>query len=264
MPEAAYEALEKYGRDLVGRRPGRQARPGDRPRRRDPAGDPDPVPQDRRTTRSSSATRGSARPPSWRAWPSASCAATCRRGCATRRSSRWTWARWWPGPSTGASSRSGSRRCWPRSRRAAGPDPAVRRRAAHRGRGRRGRGFDGRRQHAQADAGPRRAAHDRRDHTGRVPQAGRERRRPGAPVPAGPGRRADRGRHGLDPARTARAVRGLPRRHGSRTARWSPRPTSATATSPTGSCRTRRSTWSTRPAPGCVPRSTRCRPSWTS
>ena len=39
---------------------------------------------------------------------------------------------------------------------------------------------------------------------------------------------------------------------------------SAIATSPTGSCRTRRSTWSTRRARGCGPRSTRCRPSWTS
>ena len=36
-----------------------------------------------------------------------------------------------------------------------GPDPAVHRRAAQRGRGRRRRGGDGRRQHAQADAGPR-------------------------------------------------------------------------------------------------------------
>ena len=36
-----------------------------------------------------------------------------------------------------------------------------------------------------------------------------------------------------------------------------------TATSPTGSCRTRRSTWSTRRRRGCGWRSTRCRPSWT-
>ncbi len=37
----------------------------------------------------------------------------------------------------------------------AGPHPAVRRRAAHRGRRGRGRGRHGRGQHAQADAGPR-------------------------------------------------------------------------------------------------------------
>ena len=41
-------------------------------------------------------------------------------------------------------------------------DP-VHRRASHRCRGGRGRGFDGRLEHAQADACPRRAAHDRRD-----------------------------------------------------------------------------------------------------
>jgi hypothetical protein len=46
-----------------------------------------------------------------------------------------------------------------------------------------------------------------------------------------------------------------------RTGRWCPRSCSATGTSPTGSCRTRRSTWSTRRAPCCAPRSTRCRPS---
>jgi curved DNA-binding protein CbpA len=37
----------------------------------------------------------------------------------------------------------------------------------------------------------------------------------------------------------------------------------STATSPTGSCPTRRSTWWTRPPRGCAWRSTRCRPSWT-
>ncbi len=46
------------------------------------------------------------------------------------------------------------------------PHPAVRGRAAHGHRGRGGRGRDGRGQHAQADAGPRRAAHDRRDDPG--------------------------------------------------------------------------------------------------
>ena len=35
---------------------------------------------------------------------------------------------------------------------------------------------------------------------------------------------------------------------------------SRTATSPTASCPTRRSTWSTRPPRGCASRSTRCRP----
>ena len=43
-PEATYEALERYGRDLTKLAAGRQARPGDRPGRGDPAGDADPVP----------------------------------------------------------------------------------------------------------------------------------------------------------------------------------------------------------------------------
>ena len=61
----------------------------------------------------------------------------------------------------------------------------------------------------------------------------------------------------------ARALRGVPR-GGSRTRPWSQRRPSATATSPIDSCPTRRSTSSTRRAPCCAPRSTRCRPSSTS
>ena len=51
-------------------------------------------------------------------------------------------------------------------------------------------GADGRLQHAQADAGTRRAAHDRRHHPRRVPQVRREGRRAGAALPAGAGRAA--------------------------------------------------------------------------
>ena len=46
MPEVTYEALEKYGRDLVDDAADRQARPGHRPGQRDPPRHPDPVPQD--------------------------------------------------------------------------------------------------------------------------------------------------------------------------------------------------------------------------
>ena len=45
-PEGAYEALEKYGVDLVAQARARQARPGHRPRRRDPPRHPHPVAQD--------------------------------------------------------------------------------------------------------------------------------------------------------------------------------------------------------------------------
>ena len=63
------------------------------------------------------------------------------------------------------------------------------------------------------------------------------------------GRRAERRGHDLDPARPARALRGAPRRAhpGRRAGRR--RHARRTATSPTASCPTRRSTWSTRPAP---------------
>ncbi len=105
-----------------------------------------------------------------------------------------------------------------------------------------GRGRDGRGQHAQARPVPRRAAHHRRHHARRVPQGHREGRRAGAPLPADPGPRAVGDRHDRDPARPARPLRGAPsgpvhRRgpgRGGRAVR--------AATSPTGSCRTRRST----------------------
>ena len=84
----------------------------------------------------------------------------------------------------------------------------VHRRAAHRGRRRRGRGRDGRGQHAQADARPRRAAHGRRDHAGRVPRADREGPGARAPLPAGAGRRALRRGHDRDPARAQGPLRG--------------------------------------------------------
>ena len=93
-----------------------------------------------------------------------------------------------------------------------GPDHHLHRRAAHRRRCGRRRGLrHGRGQHAQADAGPRRAADDRRDHPRRVPRADREGPRPRAPLPAGLRRRAVRRGHRRDPARPAGEVRGAPR-----------------------------------------------------
>ncbi len=75
---------------------------------------------------------------------------------------------------------------------------------------RRGRGR--RRQPAQADARPRRAAGGRRDHAGRVPQAHREGRRARAPLPARARRRAVRRGRDRHPARAQGALRGPPRR----------------------------------------------------
>ena len=74
------------------------------------------------------------------------------------------------------------------------------------------RGGDGRLQPAEAGPGARRPALHRRDHAGRVPQARREGRRPGAALPAGHRRRAVRGVDHRDPARPQGALRGAPRR----------------------------------------------------
>ncbi len=79
------------------------------------------------------------------------------------------------------------------------------------GAGATGEGCDRRRQHAQADARPRRAAHGRRDHARRVPRAHREGRGPGTAVPAGARRRAVRRGHGRHPARAQGALRSAPR-----------------------------------------------------
>ena len=92
----------------------------------------------------------------------------------------------------------------------------------------------------------------------RVPEVHREGRRARAPLPAGLRRGADRRGHDRDPARAPGALRGAPRRphHGRRARRG--REALRTATSPTASCRTRRSTSSTRPRRACASRSTRC------
>ena len=76
----------------------------------------------------------------------------------------------------------------------------------------RGRGRDGRLQHAQAPAGPGRAPRHRRHHPGRIPQARREGRCPGAALPARLRGRAGGGGHHLHPARAEGALRGAPRR----------------------------------------------------
>ena len=169
-----------------------------------------------------------------------------------------TSARWWPGPSTGASSRSASKAVLNEIKASEGRSHHLHRRDAHHRRRRRGRGLDGRLQHAQADAGPRRAAHDRRHDARRVPQVRREgpgararfqpvlvepprwRRRSASSGAQGALRGAPRrAHHGRGPHRRSRAVRPIRHRH--------------------GTSRTRRSTSSTRRPRSCASRSTRCR-----
>ena len=164
------------------------------------------------------------------------------------RSSPSTWARWSPARSTAASSRSGSRPCSHEVKAGEGRillfiDELHTMVGAGAAEGAMDAG-----QHAQADAGPRRAALHRRDHARRVSALHREGRRARAPLPAGawstsrPWRTRSRSCAGCASASRSTTA------SASRTRRWSPRPRCRTATSPTGSCPTRRSTWWTRPA----------------
>ena len=121
-------------------------------------------------------------------------------------------------------------------------DHPVHRRAAHAGRRRRGRRRHRRLQHAQARARPGRAAVRRRVHAQRVPQVHREGRRARAALPDRGGRAAHGAGDGRDPQGPAQEVRGpSPDQHSRRHAHGRGGAV-ASATSPTGSCPTRRST----------------------
>ena len=77
------EALEKFGRDLTADARARQARPGHRPRRGDPPGDPGALAADEEQPGADRRARASARPRSSRASRSGSSTATCPSRCAT-------------------------------------------------------------------------------------------------------------------------------------------------------------------------------------
>ena len=97
-------------------------------------------------------------------------------------------------------------------------------------------------QHAQARARARRAAVRRRVHAQRVPEVHREGRRARAPVPDRGGGAAHGRGDGRDPQGAPEEVRGPPPDQHSRRRRSRRRRSCPSATSPTGSCRTRRST----------------------
>ena len=191
--------------------PARQARPGHRPRRGDPPDDPGPVASDeeqpgpdrgarrgqdgdRRGTRA--AHRGRRRP----RVAQEQARGRARSGLDDRRLEVPRRVR---GPAEGGPER---------DRRLRGRDHHVHRRAPHDRRRRRRRGRHGRRQHAQADVGARRAAGDRRHHARRVPPAHREGPGARASVPARAGRGAERRGHHRDPAGPEGEVRGPSRR----------------------------------------------------
>ena len=85
----------------------------------------------------------------------------------------------------------------------------------------------------------------------------------GAALPAGLCRRADGRGHDLDPARLEGKIRGASQGEGHRRRRWWQRRPCRTATSPTASCPTRRSIWSTRRRRACACRSIPSRKSST-
>ena len=138
-------------------------------------------------------------------------------------------------------------------------DHPLHRRIAHGRRRRQGRRRDGRRQLAEADARPRRTALHRRDDARRISQAHRKGCRARTPVPAGAGRSADRRRHDLDTARPEGALRSASRRADQGFGAGRRGDAVATVTSPIVFCRTRRSTWSTKRPRSCAPKSIRCR-----
>ena len=110
------------------------------------------------------------------------------------------------------------------------------------GRRRESRRRDGRRQSAEAGARARRAALHRRDHARRISQIYREGRGAGAALPAGVRRRADACPTRSRSCAASRRSTSFTTASASPTRRSSPRRRSATATSPTASCPTRRST----------------------
>ena len=103
-PESTYDALKKYGDDLVERARSTIPLLAGTTKSATSSGSSPGKPK---TTPSSSASRASARPPSPRGWPSGSSAATCPTASRTRPSSPWTWAPLWPARNTAASSRRG-------------------------------------------------------------------------------------------------------------------------------------------------------------
>ena len=211
-PEGSYQALAKFGRDLTEAAEAGQARPGDRPRRGDPARDPDPLAPDeeqpgadRRARRRQDGDRRGARAADRRRRRARGAEGPPRLGARHRLAARRLEV---PRRVRGAAEGGPDR---DHARATGGVDP-LHRRAAHDRRRRRRRGRRRRGEPAQADARPRRAALHRRDDARRVPQAHREGRRARAALRARARRRAVGRGHDRDPARAQGALRGPPRR----------------------------------------------------
>ena len=157
-------------------------------------------------------------------------------------------------------------------------DHPVRRRGAHADRRGRGGGHGRRGEPAQAGAGARHAAHDRRDDVGRIQEVHREGSGADPALPGREGRGAERGQGDPDGARRRVHSREASPGAGARRGARSGRAAVASLHSRRGSCRTRRSACSTprarawpsastacrRSSRTAGGRSRRCRPSWRS
>ena len=138
-------------------------------------------------------------------------------------------------------------------------DHPVHRRGAHADRRRRRRRHRRRRQPAEAGAGARHAAHDRRDDLGRVQEVHREGSGADAALPGREGGRAERGQGDPDGARRRLHAREASPGAGARRGARGGGAAVAPLHSRRGSCRTRRSACSTRRARASRSASTRCR-----
>ena len=206
-PESTYDALKKYGQDLV---------EAARANKLDPV-----IGRDSQRSATSSAfcrrktqeqprahrrSRASARRPSPRALPSVSCAAMCPKGSRTARSSALDMGALIAGAKYRGEFEERLKAVLNEVKKSDGKiilfidelHTIV-------GAGKTD-GQHGCRQPLKADAGSRRAALHRRDHARRVPPVYRKGRRPRAPLPARHGQRADGRGHHFHPARPEGAL----------------------------------------------------------
>ena len=201
-----------------------------------------------RTIRVSSASPASARRRSSKVSRSASRGKRSRSRCATNACSRSRSGRWSPARSIAASSKAASNAFSTRSSAARATSSSSSTSCTRSSAPGAAEGALARSElDDQARTRARRTAVHRRDDVRRVPQVRRVGRRARTPLPTGDGRGAEHRADDRDSSRIARTIRNAPSRHDPRRRRSKPRRSLRRATSPTGSCPTKRSISWTRP-----------------